>query len=452
MRFIIQHHDSVFAQCASVLATQEIPDDCPEYVLDILHDFGYLPLDGISSSGEDLLRNHNRVSLLGLASKFDKIFELPLPYAPGAKFFGGMISTKSIDVKCHGDSAVSVGGRGNDLRRAFESCLGEAVEYLSFIERDDEQLICELPSNQKLNQRDMNWVQSGLGLKTTSDLDPDQWICANELFTSKPLYFPADLILRRPTSRRIGNRPSESSGLSAASNLDAACTGGLLEVIERDAIALWWFGGRPAHKVEPNLLENTDHADFVKTLRGKNGRNFWLLDITSDIGVPVVAALSSDSEGSSVVAGFSAGLTLHHAIRRALLEMCQMELAQEISLSKLNRMKAEQLLKDDHAWIRKHSELSVHNFPRLHGDAQSHTQDISPKIWSTYAIVDRLKNLGYNTYCVNLTRPDICVPVAKIVVPGLQSSKSDWVSERLEKAASTNNIDLSSSLSMVSPI
>ena len=76
-------------------------------------------------------------------------------------------------------------------------------------------------------------------------------------------------------------------------------------------------------------------ARLLNHLRaGNRQRAGWLLDISTDLGVPVVAALSFDSDGSGFACGLGAGWTQVSAVRKALLELGQMELALQLAAHK----------------------------------------------------------------------------------------------------------------------
>ena len=63
-------------------------------------------------------------------------------------------------------------------------------------------------------------------------------------------------------------------------------------------------------------------------------RRTWLLDITTDIGVPCVAAVSCRADGSGFAFGLAARPALEAAVRSAILEMCQLELADAVVATK----------------------------------------------------------------------------------------------------------------------
>ncbi len=115
--------------------------------------------------------------------------------------------------------------------------------------------------------------------------------------------------------------PADSNGLAAGASFVEASLRGLLELIERDSVGLWWY-----QRVERPRLAVGNDARVQRLLAGyeRDGRTTDLLDLTSDLGIPVCAAVSRRiGDGGDVAFGFGAGLTRVVAARRALLELGQ---------------------------------------------------------------------------------------------------------------------------------
>lgn len=374
----------------------------------------------------------NQLMLLQLAAQFDNAFSLLMQYSPGAFFFGAMLTPSSIMSAASLTTSTGVGGRGGTFRQAFESCMGEAAEFLSSIAQKNDQLVCSFDGSCKLTKEELAWSLSGLGLKPNQDLSSLSWIQARSLNDAREVFFPAELVLRETTENSVSKRLYESTGVGAGPTISDATFSGLMEVVERDAFALWWYGGEKARKVDVKSLNEFGFNQFGKSIRKGNKRKFWFLDLTSDIGIPVVACLSSFEDGQSVVAGFSAHPNTLSALRGAFLEMCQMELAQELSLSKLDTLGEDHLQDLDRIWIERFSSLSVKNFVQLH-ESKETVKLIPTAVHDPLtAALEMLKTSGNDPFLVNLTRNEIQIPVVKILIPGLQSSKSDWVSDRLQ--------------------
>ena len=88
-----------------------------------------------------------------------------------------------------------------------------------------------------------------------------------------------------------------SNGNAAGNTLEEAILQGFLELVERDSVALWWYNRvrRPAVDLdsfgEPYLRRLTD---FLQKYR----RDLWVIDLTSDLDIPVFIALSQRPDGA----------------------------------------------------------------------------------------------------------------------------------------------------------
>jgi ribosomal protein S12 methylthiotransferase accessory factor len=71
----------------------------------------------------------HRAAMLRAASGFNRIFTLEAVDAPGLFALGAEVDPASVGMR--GAPLPSVSGTGLTFRQAFESCVGEGVEYLS---------------------------------------------------------------------------------------------------------------------------------------------------------------------------------------------------------------------------------------------------------------------------------------------------------------------------------
>ena len=130
------------------------------------------------------------------------------------------------------------------------------------------------------------------------------------------------LLLRVPKLRSTVRPRQLYNGCAAGSVLEEAVLQGLLELIERDAVALWWYNRLRRAAVD---LENVNDAyipELIARYRELR-RDVWALDVTSDIGVPTFAAISRrvDKAEEDIIYGFGAHLDPSVALGRALTEL-----------------------------------------------------------------------------------------------------------------------------------
>ncbi|MDR3530746.1 MAG: YcaO-like family protein [Rhodopila sp.] len=420
----------LFAAAATILAGEAAAQG-PAF--DLLARLDYL-------DGEERAAPH-RAALLRAASRFERVFTLRAEDAPGLIALGAEVDPARVGVR--EVPAGSVSGTGLTFRQAFESCVGEGAEYLSQCAVDDDpvtlltadEALADVPpalhalwDRLRPYRRDQDAAKTG-------------WITGADLRDGRPAYLPADLCLRRPAETRDIDLPWPlSTGCGAGPDPLDATLHGLLELIERDAVAMWWRGGIRARVVPPGV-----GGVLLARLRGETTkRRTWLLDVTSDISVPVVVAVSCNDDGFGLCRGFAARPTLPAAADAALMEMAQMELAYQITATK-RAVRGEAALNDiDRQHIQRFTMVDVAATPALHPLAPPTppcdlpTQD---KIGVLAGVRRRLEAVGLTAYAVNLTRAALGIPVVRTFCPGLEMGMASPPGPRLRLAAARSGID-----------
>lgn len=87
-----------------------------------------------------------------------------------------------------------------------------------------------------------------------------------------------------------------SNGCASGNTLEEAMFQGLMELIERDSVALWWYNRTSAPRVDLNTFNLPSLEQTVESYRVRGRRDLWALDLTSDTGIPVFAAISTNRE------------------------------------------------------------------------------------------------------------------------------------------------------------
>jgi ribosomal protein S12 methylthiotransferase accessory factor len=381
-------------------------------------------------------QTRHRANLLKVASRFARVFELAAPDAPGLVGLGAELDPGLADPIHSGHSLVGVSGVGLSLQDAFQGCIGEGIEYLSQLQTGDDALEFDpADPGAGLGPQAREFLAAFLAYR----LNPDaklSWHRATRLTDGREVLLPADLCVRRPLDRQEVKPPFPlSTGSAAGRCWDAAALHGLLEWIERDAASLWWQGGNPGKSLPPGDEAEVIARTLLAELRqGAAGRRSWLLDITTDIGVPCVAAVSCRADGFGLAFGLAARPSLGAAVRSAVLEMCQIELAHAVVDAKLRERGEAALNEKDriHQW-----RATMLNADRclllLPGPERARhlafgTTDPGAVL---RLIVDRLAQLGIEVFGLDLTRPRLSVPAARVIAPGLQPLPSEIVTPRL---------------------
>jgi len=194
---------------------------------------------------------------------------------------------------------------------------------------------------------------------------------------------------------------------------------GFLELVERDATAIWWYNRMNKPGVDlPSfgLSYLTDLAVHYDSL----DRDLWALDLTHDLGIPAFAALSCRKETrGQVLFGLGCSLDPAVALLRAFAELNQfisgMGPGAETSLGDEETLR----------WLRT---ATLDNQPylapapgvaprRLEDFANAASGDLLADIQCCKA---RVEAKGMEMLVLDLTRADAGMPVVKVIVPGLR--------------------------------
>lgn len=377
----------------------------------------------------------HRARLLEAAGFMVRLFALRAPDAPGLAVFGGEVDLTRA-APWFPAPRQSVSGTGVSPGAAFEACIGEAVEFLSGLERDTDaaQFVTATPAG---SQADAALFAMVCGLLRDSGLPEETrlaWTPARRLSDGAVVLLPADLCYRREPGRRVLTPPGpQSIGCAAASGFADAVLHGLLELVERDAAALWWRGGRRGRGIALEGTALEDAASMLRGLRaGMDTRRSWLLDITTDLGIPVAAAISVAADGRGFCCGTAARLTLGEACQAAIREMCQMELAHHVVQAKLQERGETALNPVDRAHVLRFTGIDAAACDLLHPSGGPATPEADGGTLS--ALVDRLARSGLQPCAVDLTRPELGIPVARVMCPGLEQEPCAMVGNRLRQA------------------
>jgi ribosomal protein S12 methylthiotransferase accessory factor len=424
---------NLFARAASTLVG-EAPERAGSDVRSLLTALDYVAEAGApGSEGE----TRHRADLLRTASRFLRVFELAAPDAPGLVSFGAQFDPAIADAMHADGPVIGVSGVGLSPRDAFQGCIGEGIEYLSQLQTGDDLL--QPPGSgdpvSKLGPQARAFVAAFSAYRLSDDGEL-AWHRAIRLTGGDEVLLPADLCLRRPPDQRQVKPPFPLSiGSAAGTSWEAAAAHAMLELIERDAASLWWRGGRRGRLIPPEHEAQLAAQALLRQLRQQvSARRSWLLDITSDLGIPCVAAVSCKPDGFGFAFGLAARPTLAGAVRSAILEMCQIELADRVVETKCREGGEAALNAQDRIHRRRATMIDANDCVLLQPVAApvAHLSiDATDARAVLSAMVRRLQQFGIEAFGLDLTRPRFAIPVARIVTAGLQLEPSELITPRL---------------------
>jgi oxazoline/thiazoline synthase len=216
-----------------------------------------------------------------------------------------------------------------------------------------------------------------------------------------------------------GPRPfqADSNGCAAGNTLEEAIVQGFLELVERDSYAIWWYNRSQRAEVDLDHFEDS----YVSDLRSQftdAGRKLWVLDITSDLGVPTFVAIMHWIQDGHENIEFGSGA--HFDPRIALLR-AMTELSQFLSIGLMGGGSGEKPTLDGV------TPLKLEDYPFL---LPAQNPIPRPELGMPIprsttrqqvdACVEIMRRAGHDFLVLDQTRPDVGVSVVRVVAPGLR--------------------------------
>ena len=236
-----------------------------------------------------------------------------------------------------------------------------------------------------------------------------EWTEARSLLTDEFRFVPSALCYMHYDFRGARQFCSaDSNGCGTGPTLDDAILAAILELIERDAVAIWWYNRLILPTIELASLGDSRILQIEQEFRRK-GRTLSVIDATTDIGIPAYVAIAARFDGSEPCFGAAADCSPRRAAFKAIAE------ASQICFWVGKGAGTEELL----GWVRS---TSIHDHPYLRGRAERpacEPKAMLPAVALRHC-VERLKAAGLDSYYVDLTRPEIAAPAARAIVPGLR--------------------------------
>ena len=259
-------------------------------------------------------------------------------------------------------------------------------------------------------------------------LDPDagiDWTPVWSLTQERHRYLPTSMLYSMPAEQRgPSDLIADSNGCAAGNTLEEAILQGFYELAERDAFAIWWYNRLRVPAVDLSGFDD-EYLASAADHYARYERDLWMLDVTSDIGVPAFVALSRrpDAKTEDIIYGAGAHADPRIAALRAVCELNQ-------CLTWLPRPGSgagRPMIDDPLAlWWWKTARLADCSWLAPAADVSPRKAASYPVIESTDARedVEHCRGLveakGMEFLVLDQTRPDIGMPVVRVIVPGMR--------------------------------
>jgi ribosomal protein S12 methylthiotransferase accessory factor len=211
---------------------------------------------------------------------------------------------------------------------------------------------------------------------------------------------------------------ADSNGCAAGNTLEEAIVQGFLELVERDAYAIWWYNRSQRAEVDLSQFDDSYVRDLHSQL-AETGRKLWVLDVTSDLGVPTYVAILHWMQNGQENIEFGSGA---HFDKRIALLRTLTELNQFMSIGLMGGGTGEKPSLDGVTPLRleDYPFLTPSGNPMVLPGSGSETGPLDNTRDQVLACVDLARRAGLDFLVLNQTRPDVEVPVVRVIVPGLR--------------------------------
>ncbi|MER7111622.1 TOMM precursor leader peptide-binding protein [Streptomyces sp. NPDC000229] len=332
------------------------------------------------------------------------------------------------------------GGKGVTPLEARVGALCEAVERYSGTRQGDEPVVvdtltglgpaavhpnaCQLYADRQFRDRD-RWNATCTPFQHVpppfDPREPVEWTPVWSLTAGEHRLLPTSMLYYGPGPDGVARAPwADSNGAAAGSSLEDAVVQGFLELVERDAVALWWYNRTRQPAVDLDAFDEPWLA-CTREAYGRLRRDVWVLDLTTDFGIPAMAAISRriDGDEQGIAFGFGAHFDPALALRRAVTEMSQLlPLGRQVSAFRASHPDLDRWWTS--ATVEKHPYLTPDHAQAPRGP-RSYPMERRSDLREDVQAAERLvRARGMELMVLDQTRPDVLLPVVKVIVPGMR--------------------------------
>ncbi len=245
------------------------------------------------------------------------------------------------------------------------------------------------------------------------------WTEGFDIANDEPVIIPAHAVFHPLPPNFRGLFRTNTNGLASGNTFEEAVFHALSEVIERDA----WSLVEACRDTGPCVTSIDDETivDMQKKFADAQVE-VRVRDITSDLGIPTIAAVADDvllKDPMLLTIGIGTHTSARIAVMRALTEVAQSRLTQihgareDTTIAGLRKKMGYDRAKRINAyWFKENGLEDYHRIESY--DSDDFLTDIR-------FIIEALKKQGLDrVIVVDLTREEIGIPVVRVIVPGLE--------------------------------
>jgi len=308
-------------------------------------------------------------------------------------------------------------GKGATIEESRISAIMEGIERYSS-EVHDRRI--EMMSYMEMAGRGRTLDPKDLILPGDADMDHLlPWVEGYDIANEEPIFVPAHAVFHPLPQRYRPLFRTTTNGLASGNTLEEAIFHALAEVIERDA----WSLVEASRYTGPSVVDIDDDSLTGMQKKFADARvEVTVKDITSDIGIPTMAAVADDvllRDPTLLTIGIGTHTSARIAVMRALTEVAQSRLTQihgareNTTIADLRKkMGYDRAKRINGYWFKDNGQVAYPDIPSY--DSDDFVKDIR------FAI-EALDKRGLDrVIVVDLSREEIGIPVVRVIVPGLE--------------------------------
>lgn len=260
---------------------------------------------------------------------------------------------------------------------------------------------------------------------------PELWVEGVELLRGGPIWTPYDTLRLNKVGIDYANTMFRvaSNGLASGNTTAEATVHGICELVERDALTLWWQAQRKADdhlatKLDLESVTDSVCREIIDAFEAA-GLMVAVWDVTSDSAVPTYQCCVIERHDRAVWRpfgpcwGYGAHTAPTLALSRALTEAAQSRIT-VIAASRDDNYRSQYKAQND---PRKMTAVRKVFFGKLGAvDFASRPSIATSTVDGDLAVLlAQLERIGIRSVvAVDLAKPEIGIPVVKVVIPGLE--------------------------------
>jgi oxazoline/thiazoline synthase len=405
--------------CAKSFFDEEGERFCsPEETLERLKDI-VSPITGIVNDIKHLKVNDTHIyytvrnlPLLGISNAIGKIREPDIAAGKGRTKVQAKVGCLAEAIERYNCTYY----KQNQLRSTFEAIADQAIHPNKLL------LFSE---NQYANRENLNKLHGPFN-QIAKKFDNQKiigWTAVQSLLHDKTCYIPSSYCYYHyPHEEEVQICPGDSNGCASGNTLEEAVFYAMLELIERDAVAIWWYNRLKRPAVDLKSFDN-HFLNKMELVSKDRQREFFILDITTDLNIPCFVAVSWEKNGKKIFLGTGAHLNPIIGMTKAVNELNQIMTRSNVS-DTLDINQTPLIERECMRWILNER---IDSHPYFIPDKTKKTNPSNYKNFYSddfFQDIDfclkKLKNKNFDVFALNISNKNIDFFTTKLIIPGLR--------------------------------